>query len=414
MTPEETLALYGQGNAAWNKWAEELLKHKPDIQTADSEKIWEWEQTTKADFRNHRFTERADFAYFIFPGEASFSNCIFEAGAGFYGAYFCGTAGFVRCTFSSFSDFGACIFRSDCNFTHSSFNGVAYFGESLFHKVDFRRATFSERVIFSDCRFNKESNFKMTFFTEAASFENATFHESVTFQASTCHGAILIYSTRFLSVPDFRQAKLSVPCHFQHGQIPTRYELATDVELEKIRALRRIAEAGSDYEHERHFFATEIKILRKTSWKGIENFPVILSSYVYEVLSGFGNSLLKPLYWLAILLMLSFIIHCAVDTNLRETKILQPYATRCLEISPRKSAAILALQKTLIIPGLTASEKRDQANACLFGYLPTPTGMPRQIRIPTSISLFTTFQQIFSILVYFLFGLVIRAKFRIR
>jgi hypothetical protein len=89
---------------------------------------------------------------------------------------------------------------------------------------------------------------------------------------------------------------------------------------------------------------------------------------------------------------------------------------QCADITPAQSAAFLAIQKSLIIPGLTAVEKREQAMGCLYGWHAPNPKQPDTFApfVPNSVAIIGILQQLISILLIFLFILAVRSKFRIR
>ena len=90
MNQAESLALFGQGQAAWNAWAERRLAKRRKLEEAgdwtgdpdeqDSAAL-AWHNAATADFSCHKFEGMADFSDFVFSGEARFSNATFSGDA---------------------------------------------------------------------------------------------------------------------------------------------------------------------------------------------------------------------------------------------------------------------------------------------------------------------------------------------
>ena len=94
MNQAESLALFGQGRAAWNAWAEQRLAERRKLEeagdwTGDSDlheqdiTTLAWHDAATADFSGHKLEGMADF---VFPGEARFSNATFSGDAWFRAA----------------------------------------------------------------------------------------------------------------------------------------------------------------------------------------------------------------------------------------------------------------------------------------------------------------------------------------
>jgi hypothetical protein len=138
--------------------------------------------------------------------------------------------------------------------------------------------------------------------------------------------------------------------------------------------------------------------------------------YIYEHVSNFGRSIGAPVVGLVFLFFTSFLLHLFVHDQLGRQGKLKFASQRCSDISVDASALFLSAQRTLIIPGLTSQEKRDQAMGCLYGWHnPNPANKSVTApRVPNSVAVIGIVQQLFSILLIFLCILAIRAKFRIR
>ena len=122
MNQEESLALFGRGQAAWNAWAERRLAKRRKLEesgdwTGDCDLHEQdsaaraWYDAATADFSGHEFEGMADFSGFVFPGDAQFNKATFSGGARFREAAFSGDALFLETAFSSEAWFSEAVLR---------------------------------------------------------------------------------------------------------------------------------------------------------------------------------------------------------------------------------------------------------------------------------------------------------------
>jgi uncharacterized protein YjbI with pentapeptide repeats len=148
MNANETLALYQQGKAAWNAWAEQKLAERAAL---EKKGVWivqheisedliglndetrNWLNESQASFRDHIFDD-ANFMGFIFPGNALFSGAEFKGTSLFKGGIFKGYTSFYRTYFRGIVTFSSAIFSSGVQFVGTTFDGPTFFGETVFNK----------------------------------------------------------------------------------------------------------------------------------------------------------------------------------------------------------------------------------------------------------------------------------------
>ena len=265
MNKEESLALFRQGRAAWNTWAEEQLTERRKLEEAgdwiedpdpdkQNDTTRAWHETATVDFSGHEFEGVADCSGFVFPGpalfraaafscNAEFSEATFSGYAGFSEAAFKGDAGFIKAAFKGNAKFYKTAFSGDAEFSEAAFSGDAEFYKAAFSsdaefseaafKGDvwfnaaafkgyagfikaafsgdawFREATFKGNTEFIEANFSKTASFIQTDFTGFTSFDHCRFEEYADYSAIQVSRSFSLTQTRFKQVPDFTQARFA-------------------------------------------------------------------------------------------------------------------------------------------------------------------------------------------------------------
>ena len=259
MNKDQTLALFAQGQEAWNAWAEQMLAERQAYEetgawnASEPETAWvhHWISEARADFTGHRFTEVASFSGFFFPGEADFRptegkgetgsdimvpTC-FEASSLFESARFCGNALFDEATFSrnaNFSEatfsklasfkaatfsrdtkFGEATFSGSAQFNAATFSGLAQFGKAMFSReAEFDAAMFSGNTGFDEAMFSQDAWFREVTFSRDAEFQKARFLRRAWFSEATFSGKAWFDKARFSALAQFNKAAFSRDASF--------------------------------------------------------------------------------------------------------------------------------------------------------------------------------------------------------
>jgi uncharacterized protein YjbI with pentapeptide repeats len=274
-------------------------------------------------FKRVVFERPVSFARFIFSGIANFVQGAFFRDADFGEAVFCSEAHFEssrfsrdvrfhKTAFSGIADFRETRFSNDARFNEAQFCGIAsfdwatFFGGTYFDKARFSNdAHFSEAVFsgtsFSEAVFFRDAQFRTTKFICSAAFNGAEFKYRTFFTHTEFRGA----------VPDFRDAKLSEVTEW-HGATwpPAPHERVTA--WDHAYAFSRVAPQDQVYAYEKlkaemerlkkhadeqFFFAKELRARRALE-------PALslkwLLYFAYEKFGGYGQSVVRPLIFLAI------------------------------------------------------------------------------------------------------------------
>ena len=226
MNKKESLALFRQGRAAWNTWAEERLAERRKLKEAgrwleisnpykQNDAMRAWREAATADFSGHEFEDVADFSGFVFPGPALFSEAAFSGYAGFSEATFSGDAEFREAAFSGSAGFHKAAFSGDAGFHRATFSGDAEFREATFSgDAGFHRATFSGNAEFREAAFSDDADFSEAAFKSYAWFQKATFSGNAEFSEAAFSDSAIFRETAFKSYTEFHEANFSKMANF--------------------------------------------------------------------------------------------------------------------------------------------------------------------------------------------------------
>lgn len=273
------------------------------------------------------FRGKVDLSSTVFHGGLFIKDCIFEHDISFYEALFHDYVIFTNVRIGGFAQF-----------RNGVFNRGAVFRDVLFDSdARFRRCRFWDRVEFDDSHFSRRANFFSTVFGNDVSFRNTTFGSTVSFGHSTyyrdadfsCSGAgksddsgskrfevrefnasifggRAIFNNRsfteptnfrktiFNQAPEFHGAALHQGMIFPSGGA---FRDTRSVEAAKAyRTLKLGMESVRARDEEGVFFALEQRSLRRSG--GLPQHLTILS-LLYDFISAYGQSILRPLIWLA-------------------------------------------------------------------------------------------------------------------
>lgn len=350
--------------SSWQNYNEVIVESEvsfEDCQFMDSVNFSSTKFKGKVNFSFSKFLSSADFSYCQFQDLSLFQSTIFFDIVTFEYSEFKSISGFDYCLFKSDSVFRQCVFVEEVSFLTCQFKGKTVFtGSSFKNRVDFWGSQFQDElefiitsflgnVSFRDAKFNGFTDFKGTSFLGKLDFTSSQFWEKTHF-IDVRFGCAFFNSTYFSN--DYRSVFISVrieemivfedivfssKVHFQNcdlskvkitscdiasvnfsnSRFPIKYNrlfLINDNgkdSLDLISTYRQIkrnrveakdwATAGDAYRSEmvqtRNIYKEEIK---KGNYNLIFNW-VILG--LYDILSGFGQSISQPIRWLVMLLI---------------------------------------------------------------------------------------------------------------
>lgn len=432
--------------------------------------------TFKADarFQNATFSGLAEFRGATFSRIAEFNKATFGGIAEFNEATFSGTAEFDRADFSRVARFRAKIFSAEARFTNvnfkdeaqfvgTPFKGKAWFtgaklkGFTRFDKTTFEdeahfgRATFLDIAWFKAATFKGRTEFQQARFEDRTSFDRTQFNRLTSFLAIEVKSAFSLAGATFLVLPDFIQAHFAEaprldnsriePCDQKEvdskakktpppdaapagspsgglsirGSLPDRFKGDSD-RAARWRALKRLAIQGHDHARELEFFRGELLARRWSEDK--PRHAVFWFGLLYQVLSDFGRSMLRPFLWWAVSIVCFtggyLACHPAFDGKLADSDCVAGSGDAWI------AALNLSLHKGLLVFGQLPLSKLNQTYACLYGIhiegAQEPDQLPASFSpvIPDAVTALGFVQYPLSAVLIFLLLLAIRNHFRIK
>ena len=440
---------------------------------------WDTRDTCTLDFAGHEFSEHFDvdkfkfllpsnFKYATFSGEAWFESANFSGEAWFDNATFSGSAWFESATFSGYVGFESATFSeyvwfknaaltSGAAFRSAIFSGDAWFGSAAFGSyagfesvifsghVGFESVTFSGNIGFPNATFCSGTLFESATFSENAWFQSATFSGDVVFGKAKFVGDSLFQSARFEKESDFENTVFEKVGHFEEARFKTeppsfrgvdiattRLEFSktmfpvnsnTQQAVDDLSFLKRLSDEHGQADQALNFNAMELRakrLLPDAAW----SFKAV--TWLYEVLSDFGRSFLKPLTAYFCLLTVTYALasgnaafHSPKDckggswrllTDLgREEKPCNDVETKALEGKLQLTGYRAAAEYTLfraagVLDFSDTGKQTDAVSRRLFGQAIEPDGMRA----------WGVFKAIASTALLFLAALGLRNKYRIK
>ncbi len=257
------------------------------------------------------------FSRYIFPSHCDFSYSAFYNGAKFEGAVFLESVSFFYTKFSHHISFYRTTFEEQAIFEGARFP-TADFEKAVFSSSsDFKDATF-DRGLFAHTIFTGTAGFKRAKFSELATFSGATIAGGATYHSATFSGSSLFMNTQFRTPTVFSDASFEFePPQFFGASLhegtswldvkwppPPEEREQADLFVRTYERLKLEMARLNKIEDELDFLARELecKAIRDGGGKA-----ALIRAY--GLLSGFGRSTLRPIFWL-------FLVWCAGLTSL--------------------------------------------------------------------------------------------------
>ncbi|MDZ4789838.1 MAG: pentapeptide repeat-containing protein [Hyphomicrobiales bacterium] len=463
MKRDETVALFLQGKDAWNAWAETMLAKKAELEKAGTWQVNNpgegqndatrgWTAAASMDLSGVRFMTRAladapekqagSDEEVSAPPEGDVKTLVVEDDViGFAGFIFPWRAWFESAQFHGLAWFESAQFHGEARFGSAQFHEQAWFVSAQFHELaGFESAQFHEQAWFWSAQFLGQARFGSAQFHGLAGFKNATFKASTSFRRAKfgdkkkrqdadftgikVERAFDMTGATFSKVPAFNQADFAQAPDLDDVRYPqppffrfwvrgwedkektVRRADPLKADGAKYRHLRRLAILGHDHENESKAFKGETRAKR-----GTEHYPwhaAFWFGVLYDALSDFGRSMMRPFYvWAALVIAFAFLYlwtsnapfdGCAATAAVGLGKNLAAWS----------EAAYLAVKNGLIVIGLGAESKINQAHACLYG------GSIQEPVFPPGPSFAQVGQNLLSAPLIFLFLLAVRNQFKIK
>lgn len=339
---ERWLDLARLGKEAWNTWAEAELE-KPE------------EERSPVDFSDQTI-DVSDFKGFIFPAVASFIRATFST-----------DASFSEATFSNIADFGEATFSDDASFSGATVKSVWLMrGAKVAGSLIARSADIQGHAYFTAIDFRIPPDLISTAFKQPPSFLGSTFGYPCT-------------------------NRLLGDCSVEDGEA-------------RFRRLKQLAADTHDHELELRLFAHETKAKRFHSLHAANplHWPGLVLNFGYEWVSDFGQSVLRPLYWLLVTVV------CALFAYETMTERPDMLGRGLIEFSD--AAKVAAVANVFPFAGQAVIGREIMTT----GLCPMVEGTPEHLDCLTTLYTISAVEGVFGLIFLFLIGLGLRNRFRIK
>lgn len=229
----------------------------------------------------------------LFPNTVYFSGSTFPRGADLSGATFSRYADLSGASFSGDADLSGAVFSNNANFSDATFSLDANFSGANFsrkHWTTFEHATFGGIVNFLNAELDGDTSFARAIFkTHPPSFHGAKLNEGAAFDGVQWPAPpVPVKRATNGDAANDRIAKWDWE----------RARNALEGDIKNYQRLKQMMETLKKHEDELEFFAREMalkRVLHKTNGENAKAWLLKL----YEMLSGYGRSILRPLLVIA-------------------------------------------------------------------------------------------------------------------
>lgn len=195
---------------------------------------------------------------------------------------------------------------------------------------------------FAHAQFNGDAEFGLVTFLKVVTFSGASFLKKAKFDSVTFKGSVNFDGTRFNEVPDFRRSKFDMHVTLHKMRVSEKLnkndrflgfhclKTGKENEADKLRRLKELAIISRDHDREQKFFAMELKAKRFYETTGI----ALLGSYLYEWLSDFGRSILRPVWGISLTWYLSGLLFATYHSQHPVLEISKGFITSASMLFP--------------------------------------------------------------------------------
>jgi uncharacterized protein YjbI with pentapeptide repeats len=400
-----TNPVYGDENNITIDGVRELIQRGPSVWNH-----WRSNCKTQSFVDFNMPGEAFDYSGFNFPAGIIFRGWNFNDPIKFNGAIFEGDVTF-QCTFLKGADFSNTEFRGKANFKGSLWGARA---EVFFNAVNFWDAAdfsavnwdyYKERLLAGYRLEDRFHPMQYYYDNDIASnilpnldFSDAKFHKSCIFNNREFKGSVIFHNTIFFQVPEFINVKLNPKIDMHTAVFPA---VGQKNGADLYRVLKNCFAEQKNTRQELRFFRREMREEIHVSSKGHSRWL-----RAYQISSDYGFSVCRPLIGLLAL----YVISLAVSLFLAQINGL---AINASFSSNRSYVEFVDWGMTFKYIGFSIGNalpffsggKFDSNLLCeLFG-----TGA-----VPEIVKLIALVQQCLSLVFWFLIGLAIRNKFKLK
>lgn len=264
-----------------------------------------------ASFELAKFAQYVTFESSSFDKMTSFEETEFKGKTDFHGVRFGSDAIFIRTTFAKAVEFREVTFESEATFSQCAFMDHAEFSDLNWEgEVTFYSAQFAKSVQFKNCHFSDHVDYSLANFCgpaafsyvlwplpdlRQATFEMATFSHVADFTGSSLESIVVFKGAVFKSGLKLDQIRsdwvdevLSLELAF--SKMSSSVMTAHDIEG-GCRVLKQEMVRASDKANEFLFYRLELLARRaQLTWRD----PEWTFSWIYDLVSGYGMSIVRP------------------------------------------------------------------------------------------------------------------------
>lgn len=397
ISPHGVSELLKKGFEAWNQWRLDYPENK------------------KISFPQlpNNIETPIDFSKFNFPNIA------------FVNVHFVKAVSFERAIFEGNVTFEECVFYDDVNFFQAEFKGEADFKGVVFNpksKLNFAEVVFEKDLDLSSIDFElwklkrnsigdkgkRDDNFMFLITLNLNSevlpnsnFSKATFYQNAKFNGRIFKAQANFENADFKKVPEFFGAKIHPKTWIENAKFPN--SIVTKGQY--INEYRVLKLAFAEHKNTRQ----ELRFLRREM---MEEMWISSSSHrmwlkIYQFISDFGFSVCRPLLGLLLLALIALMFYLWIS-SLNGKWFLVPFDEDLekyfLSVDWGKTLNYIGFSLSNSLPFLSSAKFDEKLIVSLFG-----SGVNVQI-----VKSFVVFQQSISFLFWFLIGLAIRNKFKLK
>ncbi|WP_176084248.1 pentapeptide repeat-containing protein [Martelella sp. HB161492] len=196
MDEDETRKLFSEGKSAWNRWANGLLREKPDTsiptsqlpanEQVERERLTQdWQQRANVVLRKHIFEQKIDFSGWLFPGFLTFDRVEFAAAISFNG-----------CEFSAITFHGV-AFKGQLDLSRCQATELKFFHARFHDATDFSGSHISQEFAIQSSEMHKPANWKGMRSERKLNLSGSTFHEGADLSEAMLEGTVAMQGSKF-------------------------------------------------------------------------------------------------------------------------------------------------------------------------------------------------------------------------
>jgi uncharacterized protein YjbI with pentapeptide repeats len=275
-------------------------------QFAGDANFWGAEFSEDTYFLEAKFSGDAYFWKAKFSGDADFLEAKFSGGAYFLETKFSGDANFVGAKFSGDTNFWESEFSGDADFSRAEFSGDANFvGAEFSGDANFWRAEFRQRADFSGVETAKNAtvNFQWVRFLKP---QQVFFHHVDLSRWSLLDTDLRRIDFNNVTWGTIRRLLSRRTALFDELNVSNQKDDLAKVER-LYRHLKQNYESQRDYGRAGDFYYGEMEMKRR-QLNPLGQIPF----WIYRILSGYGESYPRALFWLVVMWLLFAVLFTVV------------------------------------------------------------------------------------------------------